>query len=118
METIPLLDAIRALRGEILAANEEAQGHAVRFALGPIEMEFQVVAQRELAGNVNVRFHILSVGANLGASGKRAEEGTQRVKFVLNPVLVDETGERSEIEIARKEQPDEAKSLKQTLGRD
>ena len=44
METIPLRDAIRVLRSEILAARKGASTEEVKFELGPIEMEYQVVA--------------------------------------------------------------------------
>jgi hypothetical protein len=48
METIPLRDAIGVLRSEILAARQDASTEEVRFELGPIEMEFQVVASKNL----------------------------------------------------------------------
>src|SRR5208337_4902039 len=38
MDTIPLRDAIQALRGEILTARGEAPTQGVRFELGPIEI--------------------------------------------------------------------------------
>src|SRR5215831_6252698 len=54
MDTIPLQDAIRALRAEILAAHAEASTEEVRFELGPIEMEFQVVARREIGAEAKL----------------------------------------------------------------
>ena len=101
MDTIPLRDAIRALREEILAARGEAANREVRFELGPIEMEFQVVARREGSGDAKFGFHIFGVEATLGGSGKIQNERTQKVKFVLNPVATGPTGETGKVAIAR-----------------
>src|SRR5271170_6423669 len=89
METIPLRDAIRVLRSEILAAREDGSTEEVRFELGPIEMEFQVVARKEFGGEAKLGFHIFVAEATLGGSGKGRDERTQKVKFVLNPTSVD-----------------------------
>ncbi len=117
MDTIPLRDAIRMLRGEIIAAAEDASTQAVRFELGPIEMEFQVVAKKEQEGEAKLGFHIFVAEATVGGSGKGADERTQKVKFVLNPVLVDMAGRRSKLEIAREDQPEQGRSSKHTMER-
>lgn len=118
METIPLRDAVQALRAEILSAAEAASAQAVRFELGPIEMEFQVVAKREGGGDAKLGFHIFTADASLGANAKAASERTQRVKFVLNPVLVDLSGQRRKLEIGREPAPDPAPPGKHPLGRE
>jgi hypothetical protein len=117
MDTIPLRDAIRVLRGEIIAAAEDASTQGVRFELGPIEMEFQVVVKKEKGGEAKLGFHIFAAEATLGGSGKGADERTQKVKFVLNPVLVNMAGQRSKLEIAREEQPEQGQSSKHTMER-
>ena len=117
MDTIPLRDVIRVLRSEIIAAAEDASTQAVRFDVGPIEMEFQVVVKKELGGEAKLGFHIFVADATVGGSGKGADERTQKVKFVLNPVLVDMAGERSKLEIAREDQPEQGRSSKHTLER-
>jgi hypothetical protein len=117
MDTIPLRDAIRALRGEILAAREEAPTQGMRFELGPIEMEFQIVARKEVGGEAKLGFHIFAAEATLGGSAKGADERTQKVKFVLNPVLVDMAGQRSKLEIAREGQPNRDRQPKHPLER-
>ena len=104
MDLIPLQDAIRVLRAEIMAAHKEALTQDVRFELGPIEMEFQVVARREVGGEAKFGFHIFAVEATLSGSGKGADERTQKVKLVLNPIYVDALGQRSKVEIARQDQ--------------
>jgi hypothetical protein len=106
-ETIPLRDVVQALRDEILAAADAAYTKTVRFDLGQIELEFQVVAKLEkggegkLGGKVN--FHIFSIDASIGGSGRWGDERTQRVKFVLSPKHVDPaTGEETNLQISRR----------------
>ncbi len=115
METVPLRDAIRALRTEIMEAAEEASSQPVRFELGSIEMEFQVVAKKEKAGDAKFSFHILGAEAAIGGSGRGADERTQKVKLVLSPVLEKMDGGRSKVEIGRSQEP--RQSQKSTLER-
>jgi hypothetical protein len=114
MDTIPLRDAIRGLRSEILAAREAASTEEVRFELGPIEMEFQVVARKEGGVEGKLGFHIFAVEATLGGSGKVADERTQKVKFVLNPISVDASGQQSKLAIARGDQGEQTRSPEHT----
>ena len=79
----------------------------MRFELGQIELEFQVVAKAEksvdgkLGGKIN--FHIFSIDASVGGTGKLADERTQRVKFVLTPTVVDpKSGQKRRQEISRR----------------
>jgi hypothetical protein len=117
METIPLRDAIRGLRSEIVAAREEASTEEVRFELGPIEMEFQVVARKEVGGEAKLGFHIFVAEATLGGSGKGADERTQKVKFVLNPISVDASGQQSKLAIARRDRAEQGPPPEHTLER-
>jgi Trypsin-co-occurring domain 2 len=117
METIPLRDAIRVLRSEILAAREDASTEEVRFELGPIEMEFQVVARKEFGGEAKLGFHIFVAEATLDGSGKGTDERTQKVKFVLNPTSVDASGQQSKVEIARTDQGEQSRPPEHTLER-
>ena len=117
MEMIPLQDAIRVLRSEILAAREEASAQEVRFELGSIEMEFQVVARKEVGGEAKLGFHIFAAEATLGGSGKGADERTQKVKLVLNPISVDPTGLQSKVAIGRRDEREQSPPAKQPLER-
>jgi hypothetical protein len=117
METIPLGKVIRALRVEILAAAEEASTQAIRFELGPIEMEFQVVVTKEAGGEAKLGFQIFGAGATLGASGKGTDERTQKVKVVLNPKLVDLTDGQTKIDISRDAAAEGRKTSKLPMGR-
>jgi hypothetical protein len=120
METIALRDAIRALRTEIIEAAEDASDQAVRFELGPIELEFQVVAKTEFGSDAKmgakIGFHIFTAEASVGASGKSADERTQNVKLVLNPVLVGADG-RTKLEVGRDPDSERTQSPKAGLER-
>jgi hypothetical protein len=118
MDTIPLKDTIEALRNEIMAAAEAASTQSVRFELGSIEMEFQVVAKREKGGEAKLGFHIFAADATLGGSAKGADERTQKVKLVLNPVLVGMDGRRSKLEISREHESQRDQSSNHTLDRE
>ena len=101
-DTIPLRDAIRALRVELLEAVEEASTQVVRFELGSVELEFQVVARREGEGKAKIGFHIFGAEASIGGTGGRSDERTQTVKLVMNPVLLGTGGGRSKLDIGRR----------------
>jgi hypothetical protein len=79
---IPLADAIRALRAEIASAQRLAQGEAVRFGLGTVELEFQVVVTRDAGGTGAINFGVVS----FGATGKVASAETHKVKISLTPL--------------------------------
>lgn len=79
---IELADAIRSLRSELVEAVRQGKGEDVRFALGPIELELQVVASSNVGGKAGVAFWLLS----FGAEGSRGSEATQTIKLTLKPV--------------------------------
>jgi hypothetical protein len=82
---VPLSQAIRALRREIVDANRTSKDEEIRFKLGPIELEFGLEVAREAGGEAGLRFWVVSIGA----MGKRASAATHTVKMVLTPVGAD-----------------------------
>jgi hypothetical protein len=85
---VPLADAIRALRRELLAAVREGEDKEVRFALGPIELEFQVEVAQEAGVEGGVKFWVISAGG----TGSRRSEITHAVRLTPSPVLASEVG--------------------------
>lgn len=79
---IPLASAIQALRQELIAAVDEGQDQQVRFALGDIELEFQVQIAREGKAKAGIAFWVLS----LGGEGARSTAQTHTVRLSLSPV--------------------------------
>lgn len=100
-QVLPLGDVIRELRAEIVAAASAGEDERVRFELGPIEVEFQIVARREGGPEGKIKFEILGFGAELGGSGSFAREQTQKVKLTLSPLAVKAGGARGRVEIKR-----------------
>jgi hypothetical protein len=80
---IELADVISELRKELERARLFAEGSALRFGLGPVELEVTVALDREGKTGGKVRFWV----AEVGAEGKVASASTQRIKLTLQPTL-------------------------------
>jgi hypothetical protein len=78
---VGLAEAVRALRAELTSAMAEGADQALRFELGPVEMEFLLEVNREAGGQGGVRFWVVSVGG----SGSVARGSTHRVTLQLVP---------------------------------
>jgi hypothetical protein len=78
---IGLAEAVAAVRAELTKAQDEGKDELLQFAVGPIEMEFQVVATRGGQANAKVRIYVVEVGG----SGKIETTSTHRVKISLTP---------------------------------
>ena len=85
---VPLANAIEALRRELVVALERGQGEEVRFALGPIELEFQVEVSTEAGGEAGIKFWVVA----LGAKGSRSSTTAHTIRVTLSPVLAAEVG--------------------------
>ncbi|WP_199549428.1 trypco2 family protein [Streptomyces sp. N35] len=81
---IELSDMIRELRHQLAVALADGAGDAVRFELGPVELEATVAVSREAGADAKVRLWVVDAGAN----GKYAQAQTQRVTVTLQPVAV------------------------------
>lgn len=94
---IPLAGAIRALRRELLEAVQAGGDEEIRFALGPVELELQVEASRELGGETGVKFWLVSVAGK----GGRSSSSSHTVRLTLTPVRVDpETAEQGDLMVS------------------
>ncbi|WP_228562516.1 trypco2 family protein [Catenulispora rubra] len=78
---IELASVIRDLRAELKEAVASGDGEALRFELGPIELEVSVALQREGSAGAKVRFFVVQGGAD----GKIDTTDTQRIKLTLTP---------------------------------
>ena len=79
MEKIGLVEAIDALRSELAAAVEKAQGQEIQFPIGSVQLEFQVGVTWDTEAKAGVKFWVLE----LGASGSYANESVQKVTLNL-----------------------------------
>jgi hypothetical protein len=100
-EFVPLADAVRSLRAELIEAAEAGADQLIRFGVGPIDLEFQVVAKREGGPNGKVKFGLLGMGFELGGNAKFSSEQVQKVKVSLKPIQVNTDGSITELEIAK-----------------
>jgi hypothetical protein len=81
---IELSDMIRELRQQLATALADGAGEAVRFELGPVEVEATVAVSREAGADSKVRLWVVDTGAN----GKYAHARTQRITVTLTPKTV------------------------------
>mgnify|MGYP006976779593 CR=1 FL=1 len=91
---LPLADAIRQLRAELLAATEEGEGQALRFTVESVELELNLVldTRKKLDG----RFSVWRVSA--GAGRERGRQETHRMTLKLKPQRAD--GEKPDVTIS------------------
>lgn len=81
-ERIGLADWITSLRAELQQAQKEGVGKELQFAVGPLDLEFEMTATREADGKAGIKFWLVELGG-----GAKASSGvTQRVKMTLSPV--------------------------------
>src|SRR5688500_13614151 len=80
--TVPLADAIRSLRGQLVEAMRAGEGEEVQFRLGPVELELQVEVSSEVGADAGVRFWVVSISGK----GSRASSSVHTLKLTLQPV--------------------------------
>ena len=85
---IELASVIKDLREELQRAVAAAEGEALSFELGPIELEVSVALERSAEAGAKVRFWVVESDAK-ATVGKTA---TQHIKLMLRPTLA-ESGE-------------------------
>lgn len=98
---IELASVIRDLREELEQAVEAGEGQALRFELGPIELEVQVAVEHSGQDGGRVRFWVVE----LGRERTREATDTQRIKLVLTPRPAGGTGRK--VYIRGEAEPDE-----------
>lgn len=88
---LSLREFVAGLRAELRAAHDDAEqsdddaDSEPRFVVGPVTVEFTLVAKKDVNAKGGVRFYVFE----LGASGSMGSESTQRVNLVLNPMTAD-----------------------------
>ncbi|MFD9500453.1 trypco2 family protein [Streptomyces sp. NPDC060035] len=80
---IELARVIRDLREELERAIVAAEGEALRFELGSIELELSVALERSGRAGAKVRFWVVESGADAAVS----TTSTQRISLALQPTL-------------------------------
>ncbi|MEV5482531.1 MULTISPECIES: trypco2 family protein [Streptomyces] len=80
---IELASVIRDLRAELEQAITAAESEALRFELGPIELEVSVALERKGQAGAKVRFWVVESSADAAVNAL----STQRIKLALQPTL-------------------------------
>ncbi|POX52825.1 trypco2 family protein [Streptomyces sp. Ru72] len=78
-QDIELAAAVRAIRDGLMQAAAAGAGEAVRFEVGPIQMEFTVELRREAGAKGGVKAWVVNADADAKASQGR----THRIAFTL-----------------------------------
>ncbi|MER5890567.1 trypco2 family protein [Streptomyces sp. NPDC001941] len=76
-----MADAVAAVRDELLAAASRGAGQEITFAVGPVEMEFEVELRADARAKAGFRVWAVTADADAGVSRGR----THRVSFTLAP---------------------------------
>ncbi|HEY0639227.1 MAG TPA: trypco2 family protein [Pseudonocardiaceae bacterium] len=85
MSEIGLAEAIQALREELAEAMADAEDQDVRFRLGKIDLEFQVLVSDKLEGNAGVKFWVVNAGTKYSDTNTI----THTVRVELQPATAD-----------------------------
>lgn len=80
---IELASVIRDLRDELERAIVAGVGEALRFELGPVELEVALAVERSGEAGGKIRFWVVEVGGE----HRRESADTQRIKLILTPRL-------------------------------
>ena len=80
-EQIELSAAVRAIREQLVLASVAGAGEAIRFEVGPIDMEFTVELTREAGAKGGVRAWVV----NAEADARATRGSTHKVSFRLTP---------------------------------
>ncbi|GHB84903.1 hypothetical protein GCM10010347_64780 [Streptomyces cirratus] len=78
---IGLADAVAAVRDELLEAAARGAGQEINFAVGPVEMEFEVELRADAKAKAGFRVWAVTAETEAGLSRGR----THRVSFTLTP---------------------------------
>lgn len=89
-EGIGLRQAIAAVRSELIGAMADGVESALRFDVGPVQLDFAVDVADAIGGEAGVRVWVLS----LSTSGRTEVHNSHRVTVTLNPVHASGTSPR------------------------
>jgi Trypsin-co-occurring domain 2 len=93
---IELSDMIRELRWQLNVAMAEGGGGPIRFELGPVQIEANVMVNREAGTGAKVKFWVVEADAN----GRVTQSRTQRITLTLQPKRLTPDGTRETALIA------------------
>jgi hypothetical protein len=85
VKKIGLKETLEALRGELSEAILISEGKEIRFEVGEIELEFQVVIEQSQQGKGGIKFWVVDMEGSMG----KKDAVTHKIKIPLKPVWKD-----------------------------
>lgn len=70
MDKIGLVEAIEALRAELIDAVKNSQDEDIQFPVGPVQLAFQIGVTRDANAGGKLRFWVLELGGGGGYSAE------------------------------------------------
>lgn len=99
--TLPRLsEAIESLRAELEYAQKEGEGKNLQFSIGSIELELEVLVEKERSGNAKINWWILAGGTE----AKLKDADKHKLKLILQ--AVDISGQPLRVSKSQKQLPD------------
>jgi len=82
-DTLELADVIKALRQELIAAQQEGDGQQIRFNINNVEFELETVVGKEqvAGGGFKTKFFVVDINAD--ANAKYTNASKQKIKLTL-----------------------------------
>lgn len=82
---LELVDMIRDLREQLIQAQGEGEGKAVRFLVEDVELELDIAVEEQAEGKLSAKFYVLTSHLK----GTKKDMVTQRIKLKLKPNVED-----------------------------
>jgi hypothetical protein len=80
-DSLELADVIKALRQELITAQQEGTGKDIRFNVSNVEVELETVVEKDANAKAGVKFWVLDINAE----GKYKNAAKQKIKLSLKP---------------------------------
>ncbi|MGZ3338053.1 MAG: trypco2 family protein [Isosphaeraceae bacterium] len=81
MDSIELSEAIDVVRAELITAQRQGQDSDLAFKVGTVDMEFEVMMEREAEAGGKIKVWVVEIGV----SGRANTRATHRVRVSLTP---------------------------------
>ena len=83
---LELADVIKALRQELINAQQAGQDEKTRFNVNTVEVELETVIEKEVGGKGSGKIRFWVVDADAEVNGKYKNAVRQKIKLSLQPV--------------------------------
>lgn len=90
---LELANMIKGLRAQLSEAQREGDGEDIRFTVEDVELELQIIAEKQAKGGVSAKFYVLTSKID----GSKKDTVTQKLKLKLkahNETVDPESGDK------------------------